>query len=84
MGLFQTKWQSRPREPLAAVADLPGQWIDKVHQRRPLKMTVLDMDSSETRPMASRKAAPTTAISAAPVIIRCLCSTNSAMSTGAV
>src|SRR6266566_4360964 len=34
MGRFETKWLSRP-ENLAALADLPGQWIDKVHQRRP-------------------------------------------------
>jgi hypothetical protein len=33
--------------------------------------------------MASRKGAPITAISAAPVITRCSCSTNSAMSSGA-
>jgi hypothetical protein len=47
MGRFETKWLSRP-ENLAALADLPGQWIDKVHQRRPPKTIVLDMDSSET------------------------------------
>ena len=32
MGRFETKWLSRP-ENLAALADLPGQWIDAVHQR---------------------------------------------------
>jgi hypothetical protein len=47
MGRFETKWLSRP-ENLAALADLPGQWIDKVHQRRPPKAIVLDMDSSES------------------------------------
>jgi len=47
MGRFETKWLSRP-ENLAALADLPGQWIDKVHQRRPPRMVVLDMDSSES------------------------------------
>src|SRR3954464_3646061 len=47
MGRFETKWLSRP-ENLAALADLPGQWIDKVHQRRPPKIIVLDMDSSES------------------------------------
>jgi hypothetical protein len=31
MGRFETKWLSRP-ENLVALADLPGQWIDKVHQ----------------------------------------------------
>jgi len=47
MGRFETKWLCRP-ENLAALTDLPGQWIDKVHQRRPPKMIVLDMDSSES------------------------------------
>jgi hypothetical protein len=47
MGHFETKWLSQP-ENLAALADLPGQWIDKVHQRRPPKRIVLDMDSSES------------------------------------
>jgi hypothetical protein len=38
---------SRP-ESLAALADLPGQWIDEVHQRQPPKVIVLDMDSCES------------------------------------
>src|SRR6202049_3754826 len=45
MGRFETEWLARP-ENLAALADLPGQWIDAVHQRRPPNMIVLDMDSS--------------------------------------
>src|SRR5712664_96121 len=36
MGRFETAWLTRP-ENLAALADLPGDWIDKVHQRRPPK-----------------------------------------------
>jgi hypothetical protein len=32
MGRFETKWLSRP-ENLAALADLPGEWIDKMHNR---------------------------------------------------
>jgi len=47
MGRFETKWLSR-RENLTALADLAGQWIDKVHQQRPPKTIVLDMDSSES------------------------------------
>jgi Transposase DDE domain group 1 len=47
MGRFETKWLCRS-ENLDALVDLPGQWIDKVHQRRPPKMIVLDMDSSES------------------------------------
>jgi len=33
-------------ENLAAVADLSGQWIDKVHDRHPPTKIILDMDSS--------------------------------------
>lgn len=47
MGRFETKWLCRP-ENLAALTDLPGQWIDKVHERRAPKKIVLDMDSSES------------------------------------
>jgi hypothetical protein len=47
MGRFETKWLCRP-ENLAALADLSGHWIDKVHQRRPPSIIVLDMDSSES------------------------------------
>jgi len=47
MGRFETKWLSRP-ENLTALADLPGQWIDKVHRRRGPKTVILDMDSSES------------------------------------
>jgi hypothetical protein len=47
MGRFETKWLSRP-ENLTALADLPGQWIDKVRRRRTPKIIVLDMDSSES------------------------------------
>src|SRR5271163_5273654 len=46
MGHFETKWLSRP-ENLAVLADLPGQWMDKVHQRRPPRIVVLDTDSSD-------------------------------------
>jgi hypothetical protein len=47
MGRFETEWLTRP-ENLAALTDLPGRWIDKVHQRRLPKIIVLDMDSSES------------------------------------
>jgi Transposase DDE domain group 1 len=47
MGRFETEWLARP-ENLTALADLPGRWIDKVHTRRPPKIIVLDMDSSES------------------------------------
>jgi hypothetical protein len=82
MGCFETKWLSRS-ENLAALADLPGQWIDQVYERRPPKIIVLDMDSSESPTYGEQEAAPTTAISAAPATTRCSCSTNSAMSSAA-
>jgi hypothetical protein len=82
MGRLETKWLSKA-ENLAALADLPGQWVDKVHQRRPPKMIVLDMDSSESQPTGSRKAAPTMSISAAPATTRCSFSTSLAMSSAA-
>src|SRR6266852_7412866 len=47
MGRFETEWLTRP-ENLAALADLPGRWIDAVHKRRPPRTIVLDMDSSES------------------------------------
>jgi len=47
MGRFETEWLTRP-ENLVALSDLPGRWIDKVLKRRPPKIIVLDMDSSES------------------------------------
>ena len=47
MGRFETRWLSRP-ENLTALADLSGQWIDKVRRRRGPKTVILDMDSSES------------------------------------
>ena len=47
MGRFETEWLTRS-ENLAALANLSGQWIDRVHRRRPPKLIVLDMDSSES------------------------------------
>ena len=46
-GEIRDEWLSRA-ENLAGLADLPGQWIDKVHHRRPPKKIVLDMASSES------------------------------------
>jgi hypothetical protein len=47
MGRFETAMLTRP-ENLAALADLPGRWIDAVHDRRPPKVVTLDMDTSES------------------------------------
>jgi Transposase DDE domain group 1 len=45
MGRFETKWLAAEKN-LSALTDLSGQWIDRVHDRRPPKGVVLDMDSS--------------------------------------
>lgn len=45
MGRFETRWLAAEKNP-SALADLSGQWIDRVHDRRPPRGVVLDMDSS--------------------------------------
>ena len=47
MGRFETAMLTR-HENLSALIDLPGRWIDAVHDRRPPKGITLDMDSSES------------------------------------
>jgi hypothetical protein len=47
IGRFETGMLTRP-DNLAALAGLPGRWIDAVHDRRPPKSITLDMDSSES------------------------------------
>jgi hypothetical protein len=56
MGRFETAMLTRP-ENLAALADLPGLWIDAVHERRPPKVVTLDMDSSESPVHGDQEAA---------------------------
>ena len=45
MGRFETEVLATDQN-LAALTELSGQWIDRVHDRRPPKMIILDMDSS--------------------------------------
>ncbi len=47
MGRFETEWQTS-EENFAALVDLPGACIDRVHACRPPKLFILDMDSSES------------------------------------
>jgi len=47
MGRFETELLATDDD-LAALADLSGNWIDRVHERNPPKAIVLDMDSSES------------------------------------
>ena len=45
MGRFETRWLTAEKN-LSGLADLSGQWIDRVHARRPPRGIVLDMDSN--------------------------------------
>ena len=45
MSRFETEVLTHP-DNLQALMAMPGQWIDRVHQRRPIKKLILDMDSS--------------------------------------
>ena len=45
MGRFETEFLATDAN-LSALADLSGVWIDRVQDRRPPKMMILDMDSS--------------------------------------
>ncbi len=47
MGQFETVWLASD-ENFAALVDLPGAWIDRVHACRPPKLIILDMVSSES------------------------------------
>ena len=47
MGRFETEWLATD-ENLAALSDLSGVWIDRVHDRKPPKTLILDMDSSDS------------------------------------
>ena len=47
MGRFETEWLATEAN-LAALTDLSGTWIDRVHERRPPDGIILDMDSSES------------------------------------
>jgi hypothetical protein len=45
MGRFETDWLAS-EENFAALVDLPGAWVNRVHACRPPKKIILDMDSS--------------------------------------
>src|SRR4051812_31511354 len=47
MGRFETEWLATELK-LAALTDLSGAWIDRVHARRPPDGVIPDMDSSES------------------------------------
>ena len=76
MGRFETELLATD-ENVEALVDMNGVWIDKVHDRHPPKMIILDMDSS-VGPMANKREQRTMVTSAVPASIRYSCSTSSA------
>jgi len=63
------------RSNLRALMDLSGEWIDKIHRRKPPKQLILDMDSSVSETYGKQEGT-----SSVPVTIRCSCSISSATS----
>jgi hypothetical protein len=47
MGRFETEWLASDAN-LETLADLSGAWIDRIHDRKPPRGIILDMDSSES------------------------------------
>jgi hypothetical protein len=47
MGRFETEILTQDRN-LQCLMNLPGQWVDKAHQRKRIKEIILDMDSSDS------------------------------------
>jgi hypothetical protein len=68
---------------LAALADLPGEWIDKVHQWRPPKTIVLDMDSSDSPTYGEQEGSAYNGHFGCTCYSQCSYSINSAMSSAA-
>jgi len=47
MPRFETEILTQPQNP-KALMNQPGQWVDKIHNRNPVKEIILDMDSSDS------------------------------------
>ncbi len=54
MGRFETEILTQPQN-LKVLMNQPGQWVDKVHQRKPVKEIILDMDSSDSPTFARQE-----------------------------
>ena len=78
MGRFETAWLATDAN-LETLAELSGTWIDCVHERKPPDSIILDVDSSESPTHGQQEGSVWNATSAAPVIIRCSCSTSLAI-----
>ena len=80
MGRFETELLATDAN-IEVLAGMNGAWIDKVHDRRPPKMIILDMDSISPT-LANKRERRTMVTSAAPATIPYSCSTSSAIWSG--
>src|SRR5258707_11744239 len=76
MGRFETEWLAS-EENLAALADLSGRWIDRVHGRHPPRTIVLDMDSSVSPTYGDQEGTAYNGHFVCTTITRCSCSISS-------
>jgi Transposase DDE domain group 1 len=74
-GAVRARWLTAEKN-RSTLADLSGQWIDRVHARRPPRGVVLDMDSSVSPTHGEQEMSSGTGITSAPATIRCSCSTH--------
>src|ERR671933_2846653 len=79
MGRFETEWLATELN-LAALTELSGTWIERVHARRPPDGIILDMDSSESPTYGAQEGSAWNGHFRSPATIRCSCSTSSATS----
>ena len=83
MGRFETEWLGQPQNFAASpICRASGSTRCTSGDRR--RRSCSTWIRARARPTATRKAAPTTAISAAPAITHCSCSTSSAMLSDAL
>ena len=82
MGRFETEWLTGEAN-LAALADLSGAWIDRVHARRPQTTIVLDIDSSVSETHGTQEGTAYNGHFGSPATTRCSCSASSATWSGA-
>jgi hypothetical protein len=54
MGRFETEILTQPQN-LKALINQPGKWVDEVHQRKSIKESILDMDSSDSPTFGKRE-----------------------------
>ena len=78
MGRFETHWLTAEKN-LSALTNLSGQWIDRVHARRPPRGILLDMGSSVSPTHGEQEMSVWNGHYESRAITRFSCSTSSAI-----